>query len=176
MVVEPRALQLFAAASEAMVALRGTIADSLFAEAGQAQSGPYGPFHASVLENRALLARDRGDYEFADRCNQMSLKLDPAAADAWALDADLALRRGDRGQAVASVRQCLSLKPGSSGRIATGGQAVGVTLSRGVSIFSEPPENTRGPGRTADQGLGVRKRTYLLPPSGNVTPPRIEMY
>jgi uncharacterized protein HemY len=110
-VVESKALSAFQQAGLAMRAGRMPEADSLLKLATREHRSDQGPFFAAIIMNHAFVAYHSGDYPKADSLGHRAIALGAQSADGWALMADLAVLRNDRGAAVAALRQCLLMNP-----------------------------------------------------------------
>jgi len=133
-VIEPRAIECYAAASQSMARGDAAAAESLATESQRTQSSEAPAFTGLLALIRAQAALQRGEVDRADSLAGVCLRLVGPSPSYWATVAYVAAHRGDLARAGAAARECLELDPGDQGvrRLAQvlGRPGVAAALSR----------------------------------------------
>ena len=113
-VIEPRAVRLYLSAWDRLLAGSWRATDSLLAEARRAQPGSDLAFFGCFALLEAEAALRHGDQARTDSLLRVSYRLSGPSSRYWLVAACLAAGRGDRAEAVRTVRECLALAPRDS--------------------------------------------------------------
>jgi len=107
-VIEPGAFRLYSRAGKALLANEVATGRALLEQA-LAATKTRGPMHASAVYHLAMLEADAGDLEKATQLRDAYARDHLPSPDLYALDARLAMGRGDPAAAAASLQRCLSM-------------------------------------------------------------------
>lgn len=108
-VIEPEALRLWTLSLGAFDADQLDRADSLLVATQRAQKSAALPLYALIALTQARVAFERGQFARADSFNRLDFQYGGESAPVWAMEAQLALGRGDMGRAHYALSRSLDL-------------------------------------------------------------------
>jgi hypothetical protein len=114
-VVDPDAMRIYGHAVDEHGAERYARADSLYQVASGLQARKSGPFQASLVRNRALIAIANGNLRLGDSLNRVDLDLGGESGGTWTATAAIAYMRGDTVPARRALARALAMDPNHEG-------------------------------------------------------------